>query len=94
MWNQQPLDWTEADAIYENEETDEEQEEDSNNPYTDAAEATPEELCELFVSDDCDTELEGFRKVLNFSILNFSILLDLFCLSVICQSCTNDYFHC
>ena len=54
------LDGTEDDAIYEDEETDEEQEEDSDEPYTDAAEATPEELRELFASDDSDTELEGF----------------------------------
>ena len=54
------LDGTEDDAIYDDEENDQDQEEDSDDVYIDTAELTPDEIRELFESDESDTEFEGF----------------------------------
>ena len=54
------LDGTEDDAIYDDEENDQDQEEDSDDVYIDTAKLTPNEICELFESDDLDTEIDDF----------------------------------
>ena len=54
------LDGTEDDAIYDDDDDTTEETDEIDDPYADGVEMTPEEMEELFGSDESDTEFDGF----------------------------------